>query len=334
MGQNEKTKTKEDSAGKWVLYRSEIKVLDCTIRDGGLMNDHNFDDAVVRAVYQACVDAGIDYMEVGYKGSEGIFSRDKFGAWKFCREDDLRRAIGDNDTDLKLSVMADAERTDYKTDIPECEHSVLDMIRVASYIHQVPTALDMIADAHEKGYETCINLMAVSTVQEHELDKALEVLAASEVGTIYLVDSFGSLYCEQIQYLMDKYMKYAQAAGKRVGMHAHNNTQLAYANTIEAIIKGANLVDGSLAGLGRGAGNCQLEMLIGFLHNPKFKIRPLLQCIQDVVLPMQAKLNWGFDIPYMITGLLNQHPRSAMQFNASSDRGDLVKLFDMMIEEE
>jgi 4-hydroxy 2-oxovalerate aldolase len=117
-------------------------------------------------------------------------------------------------------------------------------------------------------------------------------------------------------------------------MHAHNNQQLAFGNTIEALIKGANLLDGSMAGLGRGAGNCPLECLIGFLHNPKFRLRPILSCIQEHVEPLRAKLGWGFDLPYLITGQLNQHPRSAMAFNASDDAGDIVRFYDQMTEEE
>ncbi|MDP2898953.1 MAG: aldolase catalytic domain-containing protein [bacterium] len=330
-------KTKEPdipAAGRWVSFRSEITLLDCTIRDGGLMNDHAFNDETVKAVYNACVQAGIDYMELGYKGSKKIFSPDEFGRWKFCAEEDIRRIVGENDTSLKLSVMADAERTDYHTDILPKEESVLDMIRVASYIHQIPTALDMIKDAHDKGYETTINLMAVSTVNEHELNEALALLASSEVDVIYLVDSFGALYSEQVQYYMRKYLHYAKSKQKQVGMHAHNNQQLAYANTIEAIVMGANMLDGSMAGLGRGAGNCPIESLLGFLHNPKFHLRPVLQCIQEQIEPLRKDLLWGFDIPYMITGLLNQHPRAAMKFNASKDRGDLAKFFDMMTEEE
>jgi 4-hydroxy 2-oxovalerate aldolase len=151
---------------------------------------------------------------------------------------------------------------------------------------------------------------------------------------MYLVDSFGAFYSEQVQYLLRKYMQYAGPAGKTVGMHAHNNQQLAYANTIESIILGANMIDGSMAGLGRGAGNCPLELLVGFLHNPKFRLRPILQCIQDDIEPMRKDLGWGFDIPYMITGLLNMHPRSAIQFNSSEDQGNMVKFFDSMIDED
>jgi len=326
-----KTETKDGFAQQWLSYRPEIKVIDVTIRDGGLMNDHRFTDEVVRGVYDACVAAGIDYMELGYKSSKKSFSRQKFGAWKFCEEEDVRRIVGDNETDIKLCVMADAERCDYHDDILPKKDSVIDMVRIATYIHQIPTALDMVKDAHEKGYETAVNLMAASTVAATELEGAMELICNSEVDVVYLVDSFGAFYSEQVHSLIDLYKKSTAKHGKTLGMHAHNNQQLAYANTIEAAIKGANLLDSSMAGLGRGAGNCQTELLLGFLHNPKYDLRPVLQCIQQHVEPLRGELGWGFDIPYMITGMLNQHPRTAIAFNAGPDRGNLVKFYDSVV---
>ncbi len=326
--------TPDKSQGKWVTFRPEIKILDCTIRDGGLMNDHRFDDDIIKAIYETCLEAGIDYMEIGYKASKKIFSPTQYGTWKYANEDDIRRIVGENKTNLKLAAMADAERTDYHEDILPKEKSVLDMIRIATYINQIPTAIDMIKDAHDKGYETTVNIMAISVVKEHELEAALEVLVESPVDTIYLVDSFGALYSEQIRELTLKYLKYANPAGKEVGIHTHNNQQVAYANTIEALILGANRLDASMAGLGRGAGNCQMELLIGFLHNPKFRVRPVLKCIRDWIEPMRVNLRWGFDLPYMITGRLNQHPRDAMKFMSSDDRKDIVAFFDAMTEKE
>jgi len=320
--------------GDWVTYRPDIKVLDCTIRDGGLMNDHKFSDEVVRAVYQACVDAGIDYMEVGYKNSKKIFDPAEHGDWKYSDEEAIRRIVGDNDTPLKLSVMADAEKSDYREDTIPKEQSVLDTIRVATYIHQIPIALDMIKDAHDKGYETTLNLMAISAVGDRELNDGLEAVARSETNVIVLVDSWGVLYSEQIRDLTLKYLKYAESAGKEVGIHMHNNQQLAYGNTIEGLILGASRLDASFAGMGRGAGNCPMELLLGFLHNPKFRLRPVIQCIQDYIEPMREALRWGPDIPYMITGQLNQHPRAAMKFMEGEDRKNLVKFYDSMSEEE
>jgi 4-hydroxy 2-oxovalerate aldolase len=327
-------KSRNTPASRWISYRPDIKVMDCTIRDGGLMNDHQFEDGLVKAVYQACAAGGIDYMEIGYKASRRLFAQGQSGKWKFCTEDDLRKVVGEANTPLKLSVMADAERTDYHTDILPSDQSVIDMVRIATYISQIPAALDMIKDAHDKGYETTVNLMAISTVQERELDEALELLAHSEADVIYLVDSFGALYSEQVHYLVRKYLHYARSSGKQVGIHAHNNLQLAYSNTIEAIILGANYLDATLAGLGRGAGNCPLELLLGFLHNPKFRMRPIIECVVNHVEPLREKMQWGFDLAYMMTGLLNQHPRAAIKFNASPDHGNFVKFYDTLIDEQ
>jgi 4-hydroxy 2-oxovalerate aldolase len=326
------TKPKESPAGRWLSYRPEIKVLDCTIRDGGLMNDHHFDDATVKAVYKACVEGGIDYMEIGYKASRKGIKVGEHGPWKYCLEEDIRRIVGDNQTDLKLAVMADAERCDYHEDIPAKKESVIDMIRVATYINQIPTALDMVKDAHDKGYETTVNLMAASTVPDRELNEGLEMLAGSEAQGIYVVDSFGALYSEQVQYLVKKYQHYCKASGKEVGVHMHNNLQLAYANTIEGIILGSNLLDATMAGLGRGAGNCPMELLIGFLHNPKYNLRPVLECVQYAIEPLRSKLGWGFDLPYMMTGLLNQHPRAAMNFKAGEGQGDIGAFYDAVMD--
>jgi 4-hydroxy 2-oxovalerate aldolase len=314
--------------GTWLTYRPDIKVLDCTIRDGGLVNNSHFTDEFVRSVYQALIQSGVDYMEIGYKGDRKIYSPSEYGCWKHCQEDDIRRIVGDNPAEMKLSAMADAERTNYHEDFLPKEQSVLDMIRVASYIHQIPTAIDMIKAAHDKGYETTLNLMAVSVVHEHELDEALEILSQTEVNVLYIVDSFGALYSEEIQDLTRKFLKFAEQSGKKVGIHTHNNQQLAYANTIEALILGASYLDSTIAGLGRGAGNCATELLLGFLKNPKFHIRPLLQCIQEHFLPLREEIAWGYDFPLMITGQLNVHPRAAIAHIEGDNAKDIVGFFD------
>lgn len=326
---------KTQDKGSWLTYRPEIKVLDCTIRDGGLMNDHRFSDDTVRSVYQTCVAAGIDYMEIGYKNSLKQFPADKFGPWKHCAEEDLRRIVGDNPTELKLSVMADAEKCDYRTDILPKKDSVVDLVRVAMYIHQMPVALDMIQDAYEKGYEVNANIMAISTVHESDLEEGLQLLAESPVTSIYVVDSFGAFYSEEIRKYAKMYLAACEKSGKQVGIHAHNNQQLGYANTIEAIVNGVNRLDATISGLGRGAGNCPLELLIGFLKNPRYRLRPILECIEGTVEPLRAHMQWGFDLPYLVTGLLNQHPRAAMEYldKPVSERESIVEFYDAAMEQ-
>ncbi|RMD57345.1 nucleoid-structuring protein H-NS, partial [Candidatus Parcubacteria bacterium] len=183
----------------------------------------------------------------------------------------------------------------------------------------------------DKGYETTINLMAVSTVGLRELDEGLADLAKSRVPVIYVVDSFGAFYQEDVEVLVKKYMD--QLPGKTIGIHAHNNQQLAFSNTIAAIIAGANYLDGTLYGMGRGAGNCPLELLVSFLKNPKFKVRPLIEAIEKEVLPWREKVDWGYFIPYMITGTMNQHPRAAMAVMDSDRKNDLTAFWDQIHDE-
>lgn len=317
----------------WITYRPEIKVLDATIRDGGLINDHAFEDGFVRAVYEACVAAGVDYMEIGYKASGRVFAQDRFGAWKFCREDDIRRIVGET-PGVKIAVMADAGgKCDYKTDILPKDKSVIDLVRVATYIHQIPEAIEMIKDAHDKGYETTCNIMAISTCTETEVDQALEELSRSPCSTVVVVDSFGSMYQEQVRALVQRYQRALEGTGKEVGIHAHNNQELAFANTIEAIIHGANRVDATMAGMGRGSGNCRMELLLGFLRNPKYRIRPVWKLIQEQVVSLQQKMEWGPLPPYVIAGQLNQHPRAAIAWRAGEERELCADFYDKAVSE-
>jgi 4-hydroxy 2-oxovalerate aldolase len=318
----------------WVTYRPELRVLDCTVRDGGLINDHQFDNDLIKAVYETCVEAGLDYMEIGYKNSKRLFPKEKYGPFRHSDEEDIRRAIGDHDpktTGLKIAVMADAGKSDWKTDILPKDQSNIDMIRVACYVHQIPEAVEMIHDAHEKGYETSCNIMAISIVQHEEIDQALETISKTPVDVIVVVDSFGALYREQLDILVPKYLEAVKGSDKQVGIHAHNNQQLAFANTIEAIILGVNRIDATMAGFGRGAGNCPMELLIGFLRNPKFKRRPIWQLLQDHFVKLRQKLDWGPLVPFNITGQYNQHPRSAMELLAGPDKDKYVEFYDKIV---
>ena len=157
-------------------YRSSIKVVDATLRDGGLVNDFYFTDEFVKALYEANIRAGVDYMEMGYKASKEMFDENKFGKWKFCDDDDIREIVGDNDTSLKIAVMADVGRCDYKKDIVSRSESPIDLIRVATYLNTIPAAADMIEDAKKKGYEVSCNIMAISSGQESDLRVALDIL--------------------------------------------------------------------------------------------------------------------------------------------------------------
>ena len=301
--------------GSLLSFRPDIKVLDATLRDGGLCNNFALSDEFASALYAMNIAAGVDYMEMGYKASKALFDPEKFGKYKFCDEQDLRKIVGENRTEMKLSVMADVGRTDFKKDIVAKKESVIDMVRVACYINEIPAAIQMIEHCKKLGYETCANVMAVSKARDAEIADALDMLGRSPVDVIYLVDSYGSLYPEQVAKLTLQYLEAGEKYKKSIGVHAHNNQQLAFGNTIEAASWGASYLDATVNGMGRGAGNCSSELLLGFLKNPKFHIEPVLRFISEYMLPLKAQgVVWGYDVAYLLTGRLNMHPSSAIQF--------------------
>jgi 4-hydroxy 2-oxovalerate aldolase len=202
--------------------------------------------------------------------------------------------------------------------------------RVACYDYQIDKAIDLAHHVLDKGYEATINLMAVSTVAERKLDEVLADVAKSRVKIFYLVDSFGSMYSEDIQHLMKKYQ--AALPDVTIGFHGHNNLQLAFANTIECIIQGANMLDATMLGIGRGAGNCTLELLISFLKNPKYKLRPILGTIERHVRPLQKQIDWGYFMPYMIGGAMNDHPRAALKWMDSDRKDEYLAFYDQIME--
>ena len=309
-------------------YRESVRVVDATLRDGGLVNDFRFTDDFVRALYRANLAAGVDYMEVGYRASKTMFNPADFGPWKFSDDEKILQTIGEPDPAIKLSVMADAGRCDYETDIRPKSESPVSLVRVATYLHQMPTAIKMIEDAKSKGYEVSCNIMAISAVQEADLRIALDMLAKSPVDTVYIVDSFGALYPEATERLMTVYRDVLTAAGKGIGMHAHNNQQLAFANTIEAVATGADWLDATYDGMGRGAGNCPMEHLLGFLRNPKYKRYPVIQFVEQYMAPLRASgITWGPSLAYLLPGIFNQHPRSAIAYTKAG-RTDICSFFN------
>ncbi|MBN2617517.1 MAG: aldolase catalytic domain-containing protein [Spirochaetales bacterium] len=304
----------------------DIKVLDCTIRDGGLVNNFHFTHEFVKAAYNTAIISGVDYFEIGKIVSPTLMSTKEFGPWNFCNESDLRKIVDNKQSKMKIAVMADIGRT-LKEEILPKKESVIDLIRVACYIHQIDEAIEIVEDSHKKGYETSINLMAVSKISEEELDGFLSRVSKSNVDIIYIVDSFGTFHSREIRLLVNKYLTATKNNGKKLGIHAHNNQQLAYSNTIESMDLGVTFIDATIAGLGRGAGNCPLELLFGYLKNSDYYIFPVLKFIREHITELKNQISWGYDIPYMLTGQFNQHPKTAISFNKEG-KTDYTQLYD------
>ena len=303
------------------------KILDCTIRDGGLVNNWDFSVDFVQHLYKCLNEAGVDYMEIGYKNSPKLLKdSEPAGPWRFLNDDLLHNVIQDKKS-TKLSALVDVGRVD-ENDILPRDKSLLDLIRVACYIKEVDKALELIQLFHDRGYETTLNIMALSGVKESQLVVAFELISRSVVDIVYIVDSFGSLMPNDILRLVKKFQKHLP--GKRIGAHMHNNLQLAFANTLAAADRGVELLDCSVYGMGRAAGNCPTELLIARLQNKKISLRPVLDMIEKYMIPLREKEEWGYIIPYMITGMLGEHPRSGMAYRKSKDKDKVVRFYDRL----
>ena len=314
------------------MYREEIKVLDCTIRDGGLINQYQFTDDFVKGCYRASCEAGVDIVELGKKlAVSDEYTRDKWGKWNFCDDDDIRRVVDSCDSEHRpeVAVMFDVGRVDLDALVP-ADQSPVDMIRTACYVADIDKGIDLVRRTKDLGYGTTINIMACSAAIERDLIEALgQVNESPEVDYLYLVDSYGAFYSEQVSAYLAMYREHAP--DKPLGFHAHNNQQLAFSNTQQAIIEGVNLLDATINGIGRGAGNCNLELLLNFLKNPKFDVRPVYRAIQEQLVPLREEIEWGFNDIYGISGHLNQHPREAMRVRGDNGARDLC--YDFFLEQ-
>ncbi len=303
------------------------KIVDCTVRDGGLVNNWDFSIEFVQDLYRSLDEAGVEYMEIGYKNSPKLLKgADSAGPWRFLNDGFLRKVIP-NKGNTKLSALVDIGRVDEADILPRVD-SMLDLIRVACYIQDVDKALELVSLFHERGYETTLNIMALSNVMENQLIEAFDAIRESVVDVVYVVDSYGSLKPNDMAYLIDKFKQHLP--NKKLGVHTHNNQQLAFANTLLAVDKGVEFLDASVYGMGRAAGNCNTELLVSHLPNTKYEVRPVLEMIEKHMLPLREKEEWGYIMPYMITGLLDEHPRSAMALRSSDKKDNIVDFYDQL----
>ncbi|MEA2012407.1 MAG: aldolase catalytic domain-containing protein [Verrucomicrobiota bacterium] len=311
------------------MYNKEIKVVDCTIRDGGLINKWQFSHDMVKKVFQAINASGVDYMEMGYRASTKMFPPEEYGTWRFTRDHVVREIIGDTEVKAKLGVMVDIGRVE-EEDIHPADESPLDFFRIATYLKDVDKAIELAKLIVDKGYETFINIMAISAVSDSDLAEGLQQISdETDVTCVNIVDSFGALMPHRVAQLVNIY-KDNLKKGKSVGMHAHNNLQMGFANSLEAIKEGVSFCDATITGIGRAAGNCPMELLLTDLKNPKYNIEPIYQVMEDVFVDLRKEIEWGYLIPYLITAALNEHPRAAMALRNSEDKDKYAEFYKTM----
>lgn len=246
------------------------KILDCTLRDGGHVNNWDFSDDCINATVFAAENTGIDFVEVGYKMPECI-----------------------NTADNNFVVMVDAKNIQ-----PVSKKA--NFIRVACYPEQIKTAISAVEEYKLQGFGVFLHLMTADKFEDWNILKNWKNKNILE--STYFADSFGSFVPKDVEIV---YKKIHDCGFENISFHAHNNLQLAFTNTIKAIELGAYSVDGTVFGMGRGGGNLPIELLLKYLNKDN---EYYLDLIEKYYLSMQKKFGWGYNYNSLISGLNNVHP--------------------------
>jgi len=284
-----------------------VELLDCTIRDGGYLNDWRFEPKLVREVYRAASKAGVDYVELGFRSAPGCFDPETFGLWRFSPEDavmDACSGIGG----AKVVLMADFGKIRVEDFLPEGD-SIVSMVRLAAHKHDLRDAIAFLGTINELGYETSLQAMGYSGFSVAEQDELVSMLRGSGVDYAYIADSYGSIYPDQVPGLVERMLTLEGEV--KIGFHPHNSLQMAFANTIQAIRSGVDIVDSSIFGMGRGAGNLPTEIIVSYLQESipeKYNVIPVLEMVDRHFVRMKQELGWGYQLPFMLSGLFAVHP--------------------------
>ncbi|MFH1317983.1 MAG: hypothetical protein ABIH71_03100 [Candidatus Omnitrophota bacterium] len=302
---------------------TDIKILDCTLRDGGYHNDWDFDRNLTEKLVAALDLSGVNIIEIGYKSKV----KDKFyGLYRYCSDSQLE--FLQDYKNVEFSFMVDVKEFvtgDQSLDVQEVKrfikyskHTFFSWCRIATYYETVSLAIDLAVILENMGYKVALNIMGFSLLSEEQIHSLTQMIKGNSLKVFYISDSFGSFVPEDISEMVKMLRKHYHGP---LGIHTHDNQGLAFANVIAAIKAGVEYIDASVMGMGRGAGNLKLEQLLLFLYfkHSRQDLNPyaLLDIIQDHFIPMHAVFGWGWDFSYMLSGLKNIHPTYCQKLKSS-----------------
>lgn len=287
-----------------------VKLLDCTLRDGGFLNDWNFGYSSIQSIFSRLVKSDIDIIEIGF-----IDDRRKF---------DINRTINPNTESFDKIFNGQKKRNslivgmiDYGTcsleNISLSKNSFIDGIRVIFKKKDVKNAIDFCKKIKEKGYKVFVNPVSITTYSDREMLDLIDMVNELNPVAMSLVDTYGLLHKDRLFkyfYLLDNNLN----KNIGIGYHSHNNFQLAYSNAIELLNLKTNrtiILDSSLYGMGKSAGNCNTELLAMYLNtniNKKYDMPEILNAIDLEILKYLKQFEWGYQITYYLSALNDCHP--------------------------
>lgn len=289
------------------MTTNRIKVLDCTLRDGGYVNDWKFGDDNAKAIVNELSSTGIDYIEVGFiKLCD--YEKDKIQFNQMSQVANLFKPIKQ-----KLSLIVEVGYG-YPVELfPRHSEDTVDLVRVIMWKRMLKEGLEYCKQLIEKGYEVGVQATRTEQYSDEEFADFVRMFSSINPKGIYIVDTFG---------LLDKkaLLRYAEIAdanmgeGICLGYHAHNNMQQAFSNAVamsEHIWSHDIMLDASVFGMGRGAGNLCLELLLNYLNTnfqAGYDINPIYNVAEKYIIPFFNDTPWGYSLPYQLSALNGRNP--------------------------
>lgn len=293
-----------------LINNKHITLLDCTLRDGGYYTNWDFPSALVEKYLSAVNTLPIDYVELGYRSLD---TSSYHGEYNYLPRYVLQRSrqLCPN---KKIAIMINLKEVDENSVVPLLGNlsPYVDLVRFATKPEDTGKAVKIARIAKEHGLETAVNIMYMSTwVENPEFAKSLKG-AEQYVDNIMMVDSYGSVYPNQIA---DCIYKIRQQYNGKIGFHGHNNIELAFANSLAAIAAGIDSIDATMTGMGRGAGNLRTELLLTYCakYDDSISLNQLMDTIEDFEL-LRQKYGWGTNLPYMISGCNSLPQKDIMEW--------------------
>lgn len=293
------------------MTHNKVYVLDCTLRDGGYINNWNFGNQTIKNIVDSLVKAKIDIIECGFIRNV-YYSKDSS---VFNSMDQLRKIITPKSKDVLYAVMIEHHNNVYKL-IPEYDKCGIDIIRVTFRRNEWQEARESIRKLINKGYKVCVQPVGTTNYDAESLLKLLKDVNELKPYAFYLVDTLGVMYRHDMRtffYLIDNNL----SINIKLGFHSHNNLQMSFANAQE-MIRLANrrdvIIDSSCYGMGRGVGNLATELFCDYVNNniqQRYLITPILNIVDKYLMPIYAEQRWGYDLPYFLSASAKCHPNYA-----------------------
>lgn len=282
-------------------------ILDCTLRDGGYVNNWEFDTETVLAVRDALYKAGIWHIELGIMGKGGEPGKNT----KFSTFEEIKPLLSGRQLDCHYYVMVtQADYAGQNMEFPVCGVDTVDAVRLAYFKPEMEAALDTAQRLKEKGYSVFLQAMATFMYGNDELSDLIERVNELKPTAFYMVDSFSTMYNEDVR-AMKRFVLERLDEEISFGFHAHNNIQMAYSNAVEFVDDAAQrtlMIDGSIFGMGRGAGNVPTELLMEYMNKKmggQFNTSAVLDVFAQRIEPIFEEYYWGYSMPYLLTASKN-----------------------------